>query len=77
MMSGFKLGYQTDFSFGSAVVLCHLGIGISKDFGIILLSAGLFLLVVFFTITVVLLAVTDIEVARIGFFEFAMDHVDG
>jgi hypothetical protein len=73
MLSGFEFGFQLGFAFRSAVVLCHVRVGIGKDSGVVLLSGRLVFLVGFFARAVELPAITGVKVARIGLVEFAAD----
>ena len=75
VVSGFKLGFQLGLSFGSAVVFCHICIGIGKDFGVVLLFRGLVLLVGFLPVTVELLAVSNVEIAFVLLLEFSTRKV--
>ena len=74
--SGFEFGCELNFGFGSAVMLSHLGVGISESSRVVFLLGRLILLVGFFAFAVELLAVAPIEVTGIFAVGFAADTVD-
>ena len=65
MVCGFELDLKLSLCFRCSVMFCHVGVGIGKDIGVVLLLGGLVLLVGFLASSVELFAITDVEVAWI------------
>ena len=77
IVCGFVFGFQLRLAFLCSVMLGHVVVGICKDFRVVLLLWRLIFLVRFFTITVKLLTITDVEVASVFLLELAMNLIDG